>query len=61
MIPVSYDYEGAAAAIGVAVSKIKTLVREGQIAARYAGKDVLIERAELEAYVASLPSERPKA
>lgn len=58
MSVIAYDYEGAAAAIGVAVSKVKTLVREGQIAAKYAGKDVLIERAELEAYVASLPSER---
>lgn len=58
MSAIAYDYEGAAAAIGVAVSKIKTLVREGQLAAKYAGKDVLIEHAELEAYVASLPSER---
>lgn len=56
--PIAYDYEGAAAAIGVAVSKIKTLVRERQLAAKYLGKDVLIERTELEAFVAALPSER---
>lgn len=61
MIPVSYDYEGAAAATGMAVSKIRARVREGRIAVKYDGKDVLIEHDELKAYVSALPSERRTA
>lgn len=58
MSAIAYDYEGAAAAIGVAPSKVRALVRDGQLAARYLGKDVLIEHDELVEYVRSLPSER---
>lgn len=55
---IAYDYEGAAAATGVAVSKIRTAVRENLIAARYWGKDVLIPHDELVRFVESLPEER---
>ena len=55
---ISYDYEGAAAAIGVSASKIRTAVRENKIAARYWGKDVLILHDELVRFVESLPEER---
>ena len=55
---IAYDYEGAAAAIGVSPWKIRTLVREGHLAAKYLGKDVLIPHEEIVAFVASLPSER---
>ena len=58
MSSIAYDYEGAAAQAGVAVSKIKTAVREGTLAAKYWGKDVLIQHTELEAFIDSLPSER---
>jgi len=58
---ISYDYEGAAAATGVAVSKIKTAVREGRLAAKYWGKDVLIEHVELESFIGALPSSREDA
>ncbi|WP_301114289.1 hypothetical protein [Microbacterium sp.] len=55
---IAYDYDGAAAAIGVAPSKIKTAVREGTLAAKYWGKDVLIEHDELVEFVRALPSSR---
>lgn len=56
--PVSYNLEGASAATGLAVTKLRTRIRENRIAARYEGKDVLIERAELERFIASLPDDR---
>ncbi|WP_426319953.1 hypothetical protein [Microbacterium sp. E-13] len=55
---IAYNYEGAAEQFGVAVSKIRTAVRENQIAAKYWGKDVLIPHAELERFLESLPEER---
>lgn len=55
---IAYDYDGAAAQVGVAPTKIAAAVREGSLAAKYWGKDVLIEHDELAAFVAALPSER---
>ncbi len=55
---IAYNYEGAAAMAGVAVSKIRAAVRGGELAAKYWGKDVLIEHDELVEFVRALPSER---
>lgn len=55
---IAYDYEGAAAQVGVSPTKIAAAVRGGVLAAKYWGKDVLIEHDELASFVASLPSER---
>lgn len=58
MMPVAYNLEGAAAACGLAVSKLRTRIRENKLVARYEGKDILIERAELERFIEALPQER---
>lgn len=55
---IAYDYDGAAAAIGVAASKIRLAVSQNKIAARYWGKNVLIPHDELVRFVESLPEER---
>ena len=55
---IAYDYEGAAAQLSVTVDKIKKLVRDNDIAARYFGRNVLIEHDELVRFVATLPTER---
>lgn len=55
---ISYNYDEAAAVIGIAPTKIRALVRDNKIVARYLGKDVLIEHTELVRFVESLPSER---
>jgi hypothetical protein len=57
MSSIAYDYEGAAAQAGVAVSKIKLAVNEGRLAAKYWGKDVLIQHDELVEFIRALPSE----
>jgi excisionase family DNA binding protein len=51
---ISYDYDGAAAALGVARSKIVAAVRENRIAAKKWGKDVLIGHDELVRWFESL-------
>lgn len=58
LIPVAYNLETAAALTGLAITKLKSRVREGVLVARYEGKDLLFERAELERYIQSLPQER---
>lgn len=55
----AYNVTEASEATGIAVTKIKELVRRGEIAAKYAGKDILILPAELERWVNSLPDQRP--
>lgn len=56
--PVSYSLAGAAEATGLAPTKLRALIRRNDLVARYAGKDILIERDELERYIGSLPTER---
>lgn len=58
MIAVSYNLAGAAEATGMAPTKIRQRIREGKIVPRYEGKDILIERDELERYLSQLPTER---
>lgn len=58
MNPVAYSLEGASAATGLAITKLKARIRENKLTARYEGKDILIERAELERFIAELPQER---
>lgn len=55
---ISYDYAGAAEALGVSVYKIQAAVRENRIAVKYWGKDVLIPHEELERLLSELPEER---
>lgn len=57
-MPVTYNLEGAAAATGLAITKLRQRIREGKLIPRYEGKDILIERAELERFVSHLPTER---
>lgn len=56
---VSYNLAGASEASGLAVTKLRALIRNNELVARYQGKDVLIEREELARFVSSLPTERP--
>lgn len=58
MIPLTYNIHVAAEMTGLNVSKIRALIRADKLVARYAGKDILIERAELERFIAALPQER---
>lgn len=55
---IAYTYEGAAEQTGLSVDKIKAAVKAGHLAAKYFGKNVIIQHTELEEFVAALPSER---
>ena len=54
--PVSFDIPGAVLATGLSESALRRYVQAGDIAVRYAGTKPLIERDELAAFVAALPS-----
>lgn len=54
--PVSYDIPGAAIATGLSESALRRHINAGALAVRYSGTKPLIERDELAAFVATLPS-----
>lgn len=54
--PVSYDIPGAVLATGLSESALRRYIHAGAIAVRYSGTKPLIERDELAAFVAALPS-----
>jgi excisionase family DNA binding protein len=53
-----YSPEEAAHYLGIAVSKVRRRMRERTLPIRKDGRDVIIERADLDAYLDRLPSER---
>ena len=67
LTPVSFSYETAALATGLSENMIRRAVRKGDLSVRYVridGRDVakpVIERAELEHWVASGAAERGAA
>lgn len=54
--PVSFDIPGAALATGLGERTIRQYIQAGAITVRYSGTKPLIERDELAAFVAALPS-----
>jgi len=54
-VAISYDYKGAAEALGVAESKIRLAVSQNYIVAKKWGKDVLIGHDELVRWFEQLP------
>lgn len=56
-----FSPEEAAHYLGIAVSKVRERVRADLLPARYDGRDVIIDRADLDAYLEALPSERGAA
>ena len=55
----SYRVPEAAAATGLGESTVWKLLDAGKLAARKDGKATLIERAELQRYITSLPTREP--
>lgn len=55
VVPISYRPAAAAAATGFPKTRIYELIASGAIKAKKDGRCTLIERAELERYIASLP------
>ncbi|PPJ31870.1 hypothetical protein C5E45_32795 [Nocardia nova] len=55
---ISYSVESASVATGISESRIRRLVREGKLAARYLGATVLIDAESLRALYNSLPSQK---
>lgn len=55
---ISYSVKTASIATGISESRIRRLVREGYLAARYLGESVLIDAESLRRMYASLPSEK---
>lgn len=51
-----YTREEAAEYVGVSVYKIRDAIRDGLIPAKRAGKDVLVLREDLDAYLEHLPT-----
>lgn len=54
----SYSAEEFAAVVGLSPSAIRTEVREGRIAASFFGPKALIPVAEVDRWLASLPTEK---
>ena len=59
LIPVAYDREHAAAAVGLSTRELDRAVEEGRLRRRYRGSKPLYLRSDLEEFVQSLPDERP--
>lgn len=58
LVPVSYSIPGAALATGLSESALRRYIRAGELAVRFSGTKPLIERDELAAFVAALPTEK---
>ena len=54
-IPIAYDAEGAAAAVGYSSSTIRKAINRGDLTPHYANSKAVILREDLEAWVRSLP------
>lgn len=55
---ISYSIQSAEIATGISESRLRRLVREGKVAARYFGATVLIDAESLRCFYESLPSEK---
>lgn len=60
MAKLAYTYDEAAEATGYSVRTIKEAVARGDILARYANSKPVIQAAELEAWLSSLPTVSPR-
>jgi hypothetical protein len=60
-VPISYDFAGAAEAIGQSIDTIKAEVRKGNLTPRYPNSKPVILHAELVEWAESLPVNRPGA
>ena len=64
MTAISYDLADAAAATGLGEREIRRAISTGDLTAHYGGErhgKILIRHADLEAWVAAMPSTRSKA
>lgn len=59
--PVSYDLARAAAAVGLSERTLRDAIAAGDLIAHYLGRKPLIRRADLDAWIKSLPTERRTA
>ena len=55
---VSYDLRGAAETTGLSVKTIQAAIAQGDLVANYVGRKPILRAVELDAWVASLPTER---
>jgi hypothetical protein len=55
----AYSIDDAATAVGYSADTIRREVDKGNLSVRYANRKPIILRSELEAWLESLPSERP--
>jgi len=55
---VSYNMAGAVAASGVGETSIKRAIADGDLIAHYVGVKTVIRAADLDEWIASLPTER---
>lgn len=58
IVPVSYDLARAAAAVGLSERTLRDAIATGDLIAHYLGRKPLIRRADLDAWIESLPTER---
>lgn len=56
---ISVDLVDASAITGLGIKALRAAIKANELACHYAGTKILIEVSELEAYVRSLPTERP--
>jgi len=56
--PIAYSVKDAAAAVGVSVRKLESLIQSGDLNVRYVGSKRVLSAAELHAWIESLPYER---
>lgn len=57
--PLAYSMKGAAEATGVSVTLLEQFIARGDLIPRYANSKRIIPAAELQAWIDSLPLERP--
>lgn len=55
---IAYSVKTAAAQIGISEALVREAIRDGDLNARYVRSKAIIEHAELERYVQTLPTER---
>lgn len=58
-VPLAYNYADAADSIGISVSQLDQLVRQGDLAPVYVNSKPIFPAPELLAWIATLPAERP--
>jgi len=59
--PLSYSLAGAALATGMSESSLGRIIKAGDLTVRYPNTSPVILAAELQAYLESLPFEKPNA